>query len=876
MTEFVQGQRWVVDSEPELGLGLVVEVQERTVMLAFPEADVERNYNASQAPLTRILFETQDTITPREGEPCTVKQVHLQNGLAIYETTCEKMVVETMLSGTIKLSQPFMRLMTGQVDKPNWFNFRRDFDAATANAWQTGLKGFLGAKASLIPHQLHVANSASSLERVRVLLADEVGLGKTIEAGLILSRLLKFERVSRVLVIVPDTLQVQWLVELVRKFSIAPMLYDGEGYDFTPAGVHILPHAALCNEQEQLLTHDFDMAIIDEAHRISKDTPDFTVLKVLAASLKHLVLLTATPEQLGEQSHFARLQLLDPAKFTHYDDFKAQEQHYVALSEKIAQLPESRNALITEYNLEKTDDDNALIAQLLDQHGVGRVMFRNSRKAVAGFPQRICVSHALENEDDTTKFEWLAQWLQRNHDKKTLVICHKAETVNACQLYLWDNHGIDVAIFNEDQTLIERDKAAAYFSEPDDFGAKALLCSEIGSEGRNFQFSSDLVCLDLPDHPELLEQRIGRLDRIGQKNDVKIHILHHTDSDTAKKFDWYHNVLNCIENLSPAAAYLHDTYWDKSTLSYTSDAKSIGLERDALEEKINAGRDALLELNSCRQPEADQRVQEITAFEQTTPAALVEQAASFFQFHYEEISDDIYSLQPADKMLLPALPGLPAEGVELTYSREMASSRDDLHFITWDSPFIEGLWDVLHHSELGSASVATLPSKQLPAGQCLLEVGFDVVIQSPLQKECLRYLDQTSVRSLILDIGNSDLSDALNEQALANSIVPIKNHLAREVIKSRKAELGDWFKKAEGFAQTKADSILEKANQKAHDYFKLEMQRLHQLKRLNPFVDESDIAALETKQAAITAAFKTQSIIQLSAIRLIVITPPGS
>ena len=216
MTDFVQGQRWVVDSEPELGLGMVVGMDERTVTILFPEVDTERRYNAQQAPLTRIQFEVGDEIQPREGEPQIVATVHEQNGVLVYETQNGQLVVETMLAGSIRLNQPYMRLITGQLDKPNWFHFRRKFDNAMTKAWCSGLKGYLGVRANLIPHQLYVATSACNRERVRVLLADEVGLGKTLEAGLILSRLLKLERVSRALIIVPDTLQVQWLVEIGR------------------------------------------------------------------------------------------------------------------------------------------------------------------------------------------------------------------------------------------------------------------------------------------------------------------------------------------------------------------------------------------------------------------------------------------------------------------------------------------------------------------------------------------------------------------------------------------------------------------------------------------------------------------------------------
>lgn len=97
---------------------------------------------------------------------------------------------------------------------------------------------------------------------------------------------------------------------------------------------------------------------------------------------------------------------------------------------------------------------------------------------------------------------------------KVLVICAKATTALQLEQVLREREGIRAAVFHEGMSIIERDRAAARFAE-EDTGAQVLLCSEIGSEGRNFQFASNLVMFDLPFNPDLLEQRIGRLDRIG-------------------------------------------------------------------------------------------------------------------------------------------------------------------------------------------------------------------------------------------------------------------------------------------------------------------------------------------------------------------------
>ena len=174
----------------------------------------------------------------------------------------------------------------------------------------------------------------------------------------------------------------------------------------------------------------------------------------------------------------------------------------------------------------------------------GRVLYRNSRRGVSGFPQRHRHAYALAAPalyqhdahslhpetlhpesswiEQDPRVEWLEKQLKDLRPKKVLVICAHKETAMSLEHFLHLKAGVRCAAFHEDLSLIERDRAAAYFAE-ESGGAQALICSEIGSEGRNFQFAQHLICFDLPFHPDLLEQRIGRLDRIGQGTDIHIH-----------------------------------------------------------------------------------------------------------------------------------------------------------------------------------------------------------------------------------------------------------------------------------------------------------------------------------------------------------------
>src|SRR5690606_18094305 len=144
------------------------------------------------------------------------------------------------------------------------------------------------------------------------------------------------------------------------------------------------------------------------------------------------------------------------------------------------------------------------------------------------------------------RVEWLVEWLKQHRRHKVLVICADAETAQNLEEFLRLRKGVLSAVFHEGLSLIERDRAAAYFADLEE-GAQVLICSEIGSEGRNFQFAHDLVMFDLPLNPDLLEQRIGRLDRIGQTQEVNIHVPYYEVSAQEKLLDWYHEGLNAFE-----------------------------------------------------------------------------------------------------------------------------------------------------------------------------------------------------------------------------------------------------------------------------------------------------------------------------------------
>ena len=209
------GQRWISETEPELGVGIMLKVEFKRVEVLFPAANERRQYALDSAPLRRVALKVGEILETHEGDVIEVDEVLERDGLLVY--LCGDLEVEESgLSDTMSFNKPEDRLLGGHVDGLHTYDLRVEALQRQCEVMKSPARGFAGARMDLIPHQLYIAAEVTSRLAPRVLLADEVGLGKTIEACLIMHRLHLTGRADRVLILVPEPLLHQWFVELVR------------------------------------------------------------------------------------------------------------------------------------------------------------------------------------------------------------------------------------------------------------------------------------------------------------------------------------------------------------------------------------------------------------------------------------------------------------------------------------------------------------------------------------------------------------------------------------------------------------------------------------------------------------------------------------
>ncbi|SMF39732.1 MULTISPECIES: RNA polymerase-associated protein RapA [unclassified Pseudomonas] len=943
--QYQPGQRWISDSEAELGLGTILAQDGRLLTVLYPATGDTRQYSLRNAPLTRVRFSPGDQITHFDGWKLTVREVDDVDGLLVYHgldgQNQPRTLPETQLSNFIQFRLASDRLFAGQIDPLSWFSLRYNTLQHTSKQMQSSLWGLGGCRAQPIAHQLHIAREVADRSAPRVLLADEVGLGKTIEAGLIIHRQLLSGRASRVLILVPENLQHQWLVEMRRRFNLQVALFDAERFiesdasnPFEDAQLALVALEWLVDDekaQDALFAAGWDLMVVDEAHHLvwheDQVSAEYGLVEQLAQVIPGVLLLTATPEQLGQDSHFARLRLLDPNRFHDLVAFRAESENYRPVAEAVQELldegrlsPEAHatihgflgaegEALLAAVSDGDTQASARLIRELLDRHGTGRVLFRNTRAAVQGFPERELHAYpvampeqyrdlppgekaelypevAFQAQGDITdderwwrfdpRVDWLIDTLKMLKRTKVLVICAHAETAMDLEDALRVRSGIPASVFHEGMSILERDRAAAYFAD-EEFGAQVLICSEIGSEGRNFQFSHHLVMFDLPAHPDLLEQRIGRLDRIGQKHTIQLHVPYLQDSPQERLFQWYHEALNAFLNTCPTGNALQHQFGPRLLpLLESGDSKAWDAlvadargERERLEAELHSGRDRLLELNSGGAGEGQALVEAI--LEQDDQFALpiyMETLFDAFGIDSEDHSENALILKPSEKMLDASFPLGDDEGVTITYDRAQALSREDMQFLTWEHPMVQGGMDLVLSGSMGNTAVALIKNKALKPGTVLLELLFVSEVVAPRALQLGRYLPPAALRCL-LDTNGNDLASRVAFETLNDQLESVPRASANKFVQAQRDVLTQRISGGEAkIMPTHVERVAE-AQRRLQAEADEELARMVALQAVNPSVRDSEIDALR-KQREEGLAMLEKAALRLEAIRVLV------
>ena len=698
MMNFKIGQRYVSQSEPTLGLVTVTEVQDRTGKISFPAVRDVRCYRSRGAPVDRFVLSVGDTAKSEKGLSFTVESVKDVDGLLVYTGRGGRQMKESELSGKISIARPedlFRALRENRISNSAQFARRESAMELSCKWISSPVRGMIGPRTSMIPHQYYLCSRACDSSTLpRLMLSDEVGLGKTIEAGMIWHALKSRGRLTRTLIIVPETLKHQWLIEMKRRFNHLFTLVD-EGYikglfvnddddrpnPFTIANDIICSIDFLIKQPaliEDLLKTNWDMVIIDEAHHLVCEdgftSHEYLLANAVVQRSKGVLLLTGTPLQFQPESQFNRLKMLDPVRFSDYNSFIKDQDAYRKLVNELSKLPTDPGEQMSWDDLNECVPKKSMIRPWLEQEsaksmpadewirrivdavGTGSVVFRNTRKGVGGFPKRVLdeiplepnqnyrdmVNVAAENDLDMStdiqengllctsysdawaldeRYVWLKGFLKEHANDKVLLICESIQVVQALETLLTEFMGEGAfSMFHENMTIMARDKAAANFSREN--GANLLIASEIGSEGRNFQFAHHLVLFDLPLDASLVEQRIGRLDRIGQTENIIIHVPYVKGSGQEVMFRWYHNGLNAFGTPMMSGGELFLKYTDE-LIAALADPKDllqnfvdtvipkVKKDCDTMRKNIEKGRDRLLEFNSRNPAKAKEITDEI-------------------------------------------------------------------------------------------------------------------------------------------------------------------------------------------------------------------------------------------------------------------------
>ena len=447
----------------------------------------------------------------------------------------------------------------------NWTLYKMSYEIVNDNLI-TEFSGLQSPKylPNLTPlsHQLEVAETVIERMNGKAILADEVGLGKTIEAGLILKEYLIRGLVKKALILAPASLINQWVEELNYKFYIPAIPYK-KNYqlDHYDVVVMSMDTAKKSPHKELIYAQDYDMIIIDEAHKLKNHKTKIYEF-VQGLKKKFCLLLTATPVQNDVFELFYLISLLKPGHLGNYETFqssfsasKHNLEHDEYLRELVNQVMvrnrrqdtgiEWTNRRVQIIPIQFSEAEKEVYDLILDLKNISPVF--SGAFSMITLQKEMCSSkeataltlekmrEKCENPDEMDHVNEIIQKLMgleinSKAEKAYEIISQANDKViifteyRASQTYLqWylNSKGITSVLFNGKFNKNKRDWMKRLFKEQ----AQVLIATESGGEGINLQFCHHVINYDLPWNPMKLEQRIGRVHRLGQEHDVHIYNL---------------------------------------------------------------------------------------------------------------------------------------------------------------------------------------------------------------------------------------------------------------------------------------------------------------------------------------------------------------
>ncbi|HMB71799.1 MAG TPA: DUF3553 domain-containing protein [bacterium] len=596
-----------------------------------------------------------------------------------------------------------------------------------------GLGSFLGGRIELFPHQLHVAEAAARHSPVRWLLADEVGLGKTVEACLILNHLVHTGEAERALVVAPRSLVVQWLGELWRKFHQVFVLIDRDrredvrrekGPGFNPFDVYDRGVVALEDLVEDAslarLAHAAapDLLVVDEAHRLRRrrgtpGSPEYRAVAPLCEGAENVLLLSATPLEADVHGFFRLLQLLRPDELKSVEEFERD----LAEGRPLPPCTSSTNRrdvgglpprVPCPVDLPPFPEREKLELETLS-------LPADNAARRAERLQRFARVLAEPHGRDDPRLKWLGKeakkWAQRG--EKTLVFVSERDALTFLKKELEYHTSRRIGVFHEDLSPAQRDLEVARFAEDD--GPHVLIATESGGEGRNFQFARRLVLFDLPWDPVLVEQRIGRLDRINRRLPVEIVYFRPAEgfgAEVAKLYEALGVFRTPLGGLDRALGHVVEAIHD------ALDAAGGNLDIPALIAETNDARDRVaaavyhhLHAERYRPDRADEILARIPRDLERRTAGVVLEACRQFGFEMEpKAGTAAWYLEFGGEATVEALHGVPAGSRFLgTFDRAEAVQREQLDFFASGHPLVEGVLGEYADGTSGQVALCEVP-----------------------------------------------------------------------------------------------------------------------------------------------------------------------